>query len=54
MYLNIYHFCLLRDQYILVLKCNNDIVIEQICGSGGDKCLYDYSFCNLVQRCLYY
>lgn len=38
---NIYHFCVLRDPYIFVLKCNNDIVIEQMCGIGGDKCLYD-------------
>lgn len=50
----IYHFCLLRDPCIFVLKCNNDIVIEQICGSRGDKCLYDHSFCNLVQICLCY
>lgn len=37
----IYCLCLLRDPYVFVLKCNNDIVIEQICGSGGDRCLYD-------------
>lgn len=36
-----YHIYLLRDPYIFVLKYSNGIVIEQTCGSGGDKCIYD-------------
>lgn len=37
----IFHICLLGDPYFFVLKCNNGLVTEQICGSCGDKCLCD-------------